>query len=136
MQKLGFAREIDDHCGTYTHHYPICVRRVLPDDTLISMSSGGTEPYYALSFISYAGPADRKGFLNFADVLSRATGTMFDARPHWGKICPLTAMEAARLYPQLPKFREIVRRDDPGGVFRNDWIKRTLFAETPENLVP
>ena len=60
MQELGFAREIDDHCGTYTHHYPICVRRVLPDDTLISMSSGGTDPYYALSFISYAGPADRK----------------------------------------------------------------------------
>src|SRR5262249_46663635 len=71
MQELGFTSEIDDYCGTYTHHYPICVRRVLPDDTLISMSSGDAGPYYALSFISYAGRTDRKGFLTFADVLSR-----------------------------------------------------------------
>jgi len=133
MQKVGLASEIDDYCGTYTHHYPICVRRVLPDDTLISMSSGGADPYYALSFISYARLWDRKGFVTFADVVSRVTGAMFNARPHWGKICPLTASEAARRYPELQKFREIVRRNDPGGAFRNDWINQTLFAESTEN---
>jgi hypothetical protein len=133
MQELGFASELDDHCGTYTHHYPICVRRVLPDDTLISMSSGDAGPYYALSFISYAGRNDRKGFLTFADVLSRVTVALFNARPHWGKICPLAGPEAARLYPELPKFRKIVRQQDQGGAFRSDWINRTLFAESPEN---
>jgi hypothetical protein len=133
LQKLGLMRDIDDLCDSYTHHYPICIRRVLPDDTLISMSSGSSEPYYAVSFISYARPADRQGFLAFAETLSRTMGVLFNARPHWGKICPLTAAEAARLYPHLPQFCEIGRGYDPGGVFRNDWLNRTLFAESSEN---
>ena len=43
-QRLAAAAVFDDlePCrGTYTHHYPICVRRVLPDDTLVSMASMG-----------------------------------------------------------------------------------------------
>ena len=51
----------------------------------------------------------------------------FGARPHWGKYCPLSAAEAERLYPRLGKFREICRRYDPRGQFRNDWTAETLF---------
>jgi FAD/FMN-containing dehydrogenase len=132
LRQAGCLAEIEPLCGSYTHHYPICVRRVWPDDTLISMASGSREDYYALSFISYAKPADRQGFLAFATCLTRAMGALFDARPHWGKVCPLSPADAARLYPQLPRFREICTSADPSGIFRNDWIARTLFDVTVE----
>ena len=122
--------DVERQSGSYTHHYPICLRRVLTDDTLLSMTGGSTEPHYAVSFISYARLNDREGFRAFAEIMTRAMGAMYDARPHWGKICPLSAAEVERLYPQLPRFREIVRGSDPEGVFRNDWLNRTLFADS------
>ncbi|MEX0641147.1 MAG: FAD-binding protein [Pirellulales bacterium] len=129
LEQAGVWTGIERGCGSYTHHYPICIRRVLPDDTLISMTSGSKEDYYALSFISYTDPVDRQGFLAFAEVLCRTLGTLYGARPHWGKVCPLSAAEATRLYPQSPRFREICRQFDPRGVFRNTWLARTLFGE-------
>lgn len=129
---------VEEHRGSYTHHYPICIRRVLPDDTLISMTSGDDEPRYALSFISYAKPSEREGFVKFAKSLSKSMIALFDARPHWGKFCPLTAAQAARLYPQLAEFRENCAAVDPNGVFRNEWVERTLFADaaTPASTSP
>ncbi|MEX2169913.1 MAG: D-arabinono-1,4-lactone oxidase [Pirellulales bacterium] len=129
LDALGLLTELDERCGSYTHHYPICVRRVLPDDTLISMTGGVAEPSYAISFISYAKPTQRESFMKFAELLSKSMAALFDARPHWGKVCPLTAGEATRLYPGLPEFRKICDAADRNGVFRNDWISRTLFAE-------
>ena len=113
--------------GRYCHHYPICIRKVLPDDTLISMASG-EEPSYALSFISYARPAERDGFLAFAEVLARSTAAMFQARPHWGKLCPLAPAVLESLYPDFNRFREVVRAFDPDNVFGNAWTTR-LFGE-------
>jgi hypothetical protein len=129
LQQLNLLEDVEDNCGTYTHHYPICIRRVLPDDTLISMSSGNSEPCYALSFISYERRADRAGFMAFARVVSRLLGDRYGARPHWGKVCPLTAADAARLYPNLPRFREVCRKFDSRGVFRNEWVERALFGD-------
>jgi hypothetical protein len=136
LQDVDLFGLLDGRCGSYTHHYPICIRRVLPDDTLISMTSGATESYYALSFISYARPSDRQGFYAFAEVASRAMGALFDARPHWGKICPLSAAEVAQLYPRLSEFRKIAREIDETSVFRNDWISQVLFPETPQITAP
>jgi hypothetical protein len=133
LQNIGLLEEIQARPGSYTHHYPICLRRVLPDDTLISMTSGNEEPAYAISFISYARPSDRHGFLAFANILTRTLGALYDARPHWGKVCPLASAEAARLYPHLSKFREVAQRFDPGGHFRNAWLNRVLFAEDSGN---
>jgi L-gulono-1,4-lactone dehydrogenase len=129
LERIGMLGAVEPQRGSYTHHYPICVRRVLPDNALISMTSGRSEPSYALSFISYARPTDRQGFQAFADVLSRVLGALVDGRPHWGKVCPLTADEASRLYPELLLFRELCERADPGGQFRNEWVSRTLFAD-------
>ena len=88
LKRIGLLTQIEDRCGSYTHHYPICIRRVLPDDTLISMTSDGAEPYYALSFISYARPADRQGFLAFAEILSRALGELFRRAATLGQSLP------------------------------------------------
>ena len=61
LQDSGLWERCESLQGQYLHHYPICIRKVLPDDTLISMSSGGKEPYYALSFISYAQAPPARG---------------------------------------------------------------------------
>jgi hypothetical protein len=127
LRQAGCLADIEPLRGSYTHHYPICVRRVRPDDTLISMASGSEEDYYALSFISYEQPQHRQGFLAFAACLTRALGVLFNARPHWGKVCPLSPSEAERLYPQLQRFRKICESADPSGIFRNDWTTATLF---------
>jgi FAD/FMN-containing dehydrogenase len=128
LSTMGLLDAVEALRGRYVHHYPICVRRVLPDDTLISMTADRDEPCYALSFISYAQPADRAGFLAFADVLAQTTSRLFDARLHWGKVCPLDAEDAARLYPRLATFVRLCAAADPNGVFRNDWTSRVLFC--------
>jgi FAD/FMN-containing dehydrogenase len=110
----------------YTHHYPICIRRVLPDEALLSMSSQGADDYYAISIISYARPNERHGFFAFAAHLASRLSTEFSARCHWGKVCPLSPSDIERLYPQLARFREIQRQCDPRGVFANEWTRRML----------
>lgn len=117
--------------GRYTHHYPICVRKVKPDDTLISMASSDDEPYYAVSFINYNEPSRRGEFLEFASLLARATALLFGARPHWGKVCPIDSEAIEQLYPHLPEFRRICNSLDPGGAFRNSWVDKLVFESKP-----
>lgn len=122
IDAAGLSEECDQLSGSYRHHYPICIRKVLPDDTLISMASGGDEPWYAVSFVSYSQVHRRNGFFQFADVLVRLSGELFGARPHWGKYCQLPIPQVERLYLRLPEFCEILRQFDPTDVFRPDWL--------------
>ena len=130
------------HHGCYCHHYPICVRRVLTDDTLISMSSPLTsadplaesatdkdthEDWYAISFISYERPDRRSGFFAFAEFLASSMRTRFGARCHWGKYNPLDRNANEQLYPQLKAFRQVVQKLDPQSRFSNDWLNRVLL---------
>ena len=102
------------------------MRRVLPDDTLISMASGGEQDWYALSFISYANPARRAGFFLFANFMAQSMSQLFHARPHWGKVCPLEANELTSLYPRFDDFRTVCNTLDSQGVFQNDWTAALL----------
>ncbi|MEK6262776.1 MAG: D-arabinono-1,4-lactone oxidase [Planctomycetota bacterium] len=129
LQSLGMLETLVSCAGSYTHHYPICVRRVLPDDTLVSMASSDGEDYYALSFISYAQPSEREGFFRFAEHLARTTAALFQARPHWGKYCPIDSETVVALYPHLAEFRNVCSSLDPTGRFRNEWVSRVLFAD-------
>ena len=114
--------------GRYCHHYPICIRRVLKDDTLISMTSGDDQVWYAISLISFAPLAEREGFFQVATFLAQTMFQKFGARPHWGKWCPLTADELVSLYPRFKEFRAVCESRDPVGVFRNGWTT-TLFGK-------
>lgn len=107
--------------GQYLHHYPICIRKVLPDDTLISMASGD-EPWYAISFISYARPERRAGFFEFSRVLASAAALLVEGRPHWGKLSALDPRTVQDLYPKMETFAAIRRMFDPGSVFGNAWL--------------
>jgi hypothetical protein len=128
IRGIGMEETLANLRGTFTHHYPVTFRRVLPDETLISMTALADEPYYAISFITYAEPRD--AFRAMGTFLSQSMVRLFGARPHWGKFCPLSAAEAAELYPRLEDFRTICRRVDPEGVFQNEWVRRVLgFAD-------
>ena len=130
LQSFGLLESLVPCAGNYTHQYPICVRRVLSDDTLMSMASSDDEDYYALSFISYARPSEREGYFRFAEHLARTTAALFQARPHWGKYCPIDSETVAALYPHLTEFRSVCASLDPHGYFRNEWVSRLLFSES------
>ncbi len=114
--------------GTWVHHYMICVRKVLPDDSLLSMSAG-SEPYYAFSFVTY--DRDRWAFRGFSSFLSQAMAAAFGARPHWGMHIDLRPEEIARLYPKFDRFRRIRRRFDRRGQFSNAMIAELM--KVPES---
>ncbi|MDX1945111.1 MAG: D-arabinono-1,4-lactone oxidase [Pirellulaceae bacterium] len=124
LRSLGRLDSLRSLHGTYTHHYAVCFRRVLADDTLISMSSGDDPWWYAISFITYVQP--REPFFELARFLAISTAKLFRARPHWGKWFPLGGDEVERMYPALPEFREICTRFDPRGVFRNAYVTEAL----------
>jgi FAD/FMN-containing dehydrogenase len=125
LERIGMAEELRQRRGTFTYHYPIAFRRVLPDDALIAMS-GGEEAWYAISFITYREPPD--DFLALASYLARSMTRLWQARLHWGKHFPLGGVDVERLYPHLAEFRAICRRFDPAGVFRNKFVESVLFA--------
>lgn len=114
--------------GSYSHHYPVCVRRVRPDDTLISMSScHGVErqDWYAISLITFTEP--RLPFRNVARFLATTMVRSLDARLHWGKWHPLEARQIGDSYPGLAAFQAICAHFDPQGVFRNRLLEETIF---------
>ncbi len=127
LEQLGLLNPTD--VGAYTHCYPICVRRILPDDTLISMASGEDQDSYSISFNCYARPSELQGFNRFSEVLARSMASLFHARPHWGKVCPMDAATVRTLYPRLAEFQRVSSEFDPDARFRNDWCSRLLFAE-------
>lgn len=127
LEALGLLKPTD--IGAYTHCYPICVRRILPDDTLISMASSDDADSYSISFNCYARPSELAGFNRFSKVLTLSMASLFQARLHWGKVFPLDVTLTKTLYPRLPEFNRIASEFDREGRFRNDWISRLLFAE-------
>jgi D-arabinono-1,4-lactone oxidase/FAD binding domain len=121
---IGALDELVRRRGTFTHHYAVTFRQVLPDDTLISMSSGA-ETWYAISFITYVEPRD--AFYSMAAFLASSMAALFDARLHWGKFFPSNRDAVERAYPNVPTFRALCRAVDPRGVFRNEFVDRVLF---------
>lgn len=126
---IGMLDELRSRAGSYTHHYPVFFRRVLPDDTLISMTAGAPEPSYTISLFCYREPRD--AYYAFADFLARALNRLHRACPHWAKYFPLDYADIDELYPQLAAFRAVCDRYDPRGTFRNGYVNRVLgFASS------
>ncbi len=124
LGEIGLSDELRRHTGSYTHHYPIFIRRVLPDDALISMTAGASEPLYTISLFCYHEP--RTAFYALADFVARALNRLHRACPHWGKYFPLGHADIEEYYPRLAAFRAICERYDPRGTFRNAYVTRVL----------
>jgi FAD/FMN-containing dehydrogenase len=127
---IGMLDELRSRAGSYTHHYPVFFRRVLPDDTLISMTAGAREPSYTISLFCYREPRD--AYYAFADFLARALNRLHRACPHWAKYFPLDYADIDELYPQLAAFRAVCDRYDPRGTFRNGYVNRVLGFASPD----
>jgi hypothetical protein len=126
LRDAGLYEELVQQRGTYLHHYPMLFRRVLPDDTLVSMASGQAGPWFSFSLFSYDPPDKRHRYYGLCSFTARAMHALFGARLHWGKHYPLGSAETAGMYPQLLRFRQFCRSRDPAGVFRNAFTARVL----------
>ena len=126
LEAVGLRDALEDGHGSYTHDYPFVFLRLLPDETMVSMSGGLDEPCYGFNLVTYLAPEKRGPFYRYADVLVRALVRLFDARPHWGKYFPPDAADVRGRYPELPAFRDVCRSYDPDGVFQNDFTRRIL----------
>ena len=138
LQLLNLTGRTETLRGVYCHHYPICVRRIKNDATLISMASPETDAsdigdpssdWYSISLVSYEAPSSRMGYIMTTQHLSEIMARLFHARPHWGKLCLLPPDRQAALYRRFEEFRMICRQQDPNGVFSNTWTSRLLKGE-------
>jgi FAD/FMN-containing dehydrogenase len=126
LQAVGLFEELRSKRGSYVLHYPIFFRRIMPEDTLVSMASSAQEPCNSISFFTYDPPEQLAPYYELCSLLARAMNRLCEARPHWGKHSPLQYAEIAPLYPEMEKFRQLCARTDPKGVFRNLYTERVL----------
>ena len=118
---------LKDLKGRYTHDHAITFRSVLPDETLISMTSGAeVKVWYAISLVTYQ--RDLSPFMKMAEFVAQTMAATYGARPHWGKVCPLDRAEIAALYSEsrLSRFRASCERIDPDGAFVSEFATRVL----------
>lgn len=52
----------------------------------------------------------------------------FQPRPHWGKVFSLKQAELAQVYPRWNDFKELTRRFDPAGKFRNRYMDTHVWG--------
>ncbi len=148
---IGARGEMQQIAGTYCHHYPICVRKILADDTLISMASPvrplddadlenasreqSDEHWYSITLSNFEGRGQQAAFVNVTGFLTRCMSNLFGVRPHWGKLCPLSPSPLRDLYPRFEDFRKVCQDFDPTSVFRNRWTDE-LLASVARHSVP
>lgn len=126
VKEAGLERALQGGHGSYTHHYPLFCRRVLPDDTMISMTSSSTEPMYSISIFNYDRPANRERYYEFCRFLAYSLLKFLQVRLHWGKHFPFQYRDIAPAYPRLEEFRGLCQSLDPHGIFRNGYTKQVL----------
>jgi xylitol oxidase len=52
----------------------------------------------------------------------------FEPRPHWGKLFTLAPQMLESRYARLTDFHKLIKRLDPAGKFRNQFIDRNLYS--------
>ncbi len=134
LERIGLLEYLNEHRGTYTHHYPLFVRRVMPDDTMIAETAGAREPFYTISLFSYT--PESEAYYITAAFLANALNRMFGARLHWGKYFPLANPDIEPLFDELPAFRRLCEQVDPRGVFRNTYARQVLGFARPGGQPP
>jgi alditol oxidase len=52
----------------------------------------------------------------------------FEPRPHWGKLFTLAPQKLESRYARLNDFKDLAKRFDPEGKFRNDFVQTNLYT--------
>jgi L-gulono-1,4-lactone dehydrogenase len=123
--KSGLTSTLADRKHSYVLHYPVYCRRVLPEDTLISMASGD-EPWFSISFFTYDPPHKREPYYALCHFIAQTLRQLTEVRLHWGKHFPLQYPQSAASYPRFEEFRSICMSHDPNGVLRNAFTAEVL----------
>ena len=53
VSEAGLSDDVGGLAGSYVHHYPLFFRRVLPEETMVSMGASIEEPVYSISIFTY-----------------------------------------------------------------------------------
>ena len=99
--------------------YPIEVRFVAADDSLLSPSHGRDTTYVA---VHQDRKLDWETYFRGVEAIARELG----GRPHWGKRHFMTAADLGPLYPRWEDFLAARAQLDPGGTFANRYTDRVL----------
>lgn len=126
IQQSGLGEALTAKQGSFVLHYPLFCRKILPEDTLISMGASTEEPLFSISIFTYDPPMQREPYYVFCLFVARTLRQLVEMRLHWGKHFPLRYSEIASLYPRLEEFRSICQRHDPKGLLRNSYTGRVL----------
>lgn len=126
ITEAGLEPALRDGHGTYTHHYPLFCRRILPDATMISMTASSDGPMYSISIFNYDRPARRERYYEFCHFVAYALLCLVRARLHWGKHFPFQYRDIASEYPRLEEFRTLCQSLDANGNLRNGYTKQVL----------
>lgn len=51
----------------------------------------------------------------------------FGARPHWGKLFTVPAVDVRKLYPKMADFQQLLQQVDPQGKFRNAFVETYIW---------
>jgi len=52
----------------------------------------------------------------------------FNPRPHWGKLFSMRPVQLQSRYEKLPDFLALVKKFDPSGKFRNEFLNAAIFS--------
>jgi len=126
IEKSGVARTLAGRKGSYVLPYPIYCRRVLPEDTLMSMAASADEPWFSISFFSYETAEKRAPYYALCLFVTKTLRQLAKVRLHWGKHVALQYPEIIENHPRFAEFRAFCMAHDPNGILRNDFTARVL----------
>ncbi|MFI5896774.1 FAD-binding protein [Actinoplanes sp. NPDC051513] len=69
--------------------------------------------------------ADTEAVLPVVSEVERVLAPL-NPRPHWGKVFTTAPPDVRSAFPRFTDFAELVRRYDPAGTFRNEWLSSIL----------
>jgi FAD-linked oxidoreductase len=101
--------------------FPLEVRFAAGDEAFLSTAHERETCYVAVH--QYHGVEFESCFRAVEAIMDE-----FGGRPHWGKRHYQSAATLSGRYPEWERFQAVRARLDPGGVFTNDYTRRTLGA--------
>lgn len=66
----------------------------------------------------------RKFHARFAEIVAAHGG-----RPHWAKEHTLRPKQIQALYPNFDRFVDVIKRVDPEGIMRSEYVRRHIEGE-------
>ena len=97
------------------------IRTIAADD--LWMSTAYKQPSVAIHFTW------KPDWLGVKAILPQIEKELapFEARPHWGKLFTMTPANLHARYERLSDFKQLAKKYDPNGRFRNDFLDKNIF---------